>query len=422
MKPKRVLLLTVAYGGGHLQAAKAKKQELLSKDPHTVIYEVDILLDWVSRFIFKYYLDRWNHWQRTGQVVKQERLLRLQPIADILLWPFIFCRAFFTLLTKDIDQIIDTQNIGTSPLIKAIRFAKKFTKKNIYLEKVITELPTEEVTHFFRPIKGLSPRSRKMLKVISTMPLLKENQTSEDFWQEQCGLSEAHIQYGALPLRQSFIKLLDKKSKRKKLDLTLHVSNTDDLKEITSTMKRGSVKYKTGKNEIKITIDSEERVSIVMLGSRPNESATKEYVNHFINVLNQFKKPQKKDLLFVFCSSDKCANGYLLNKICKLVKEANPYPKTLTVIPLPYQDDHVIAPLFFRSDATFTRSGGLTAMELLSVCEGKIWIHAEKDRRGKSTITMPHWEEGNAYYLKQKKGAEFITPSEFNSMCRSYFS
>ena len=90
-----------------------------------------------------------------------------------------------------------------------------------------------------------------------------------------------------------------------------------------------------------------------------------------------------------------------------------------------FQCDDVIASLYYRSDATFTRSGGLTAMELMSVAQGQIWIHSET-RHG--TINgeslgrgMPIWERGNASYLQEKKGARFITPETFFDGCIPYF-
>ncbi|MBI5274794.1 MAG: hypothetical protein HY860_07075 [Chlamydiales bacterium] len=422
MKKQRILILTLTFGGGHLQAAKAKKEEVLSKDPHAIIYEVDVFTNWVSERLSNRYVEKWNDSQRTGNIAKLEWFIKCQPLADKIFWPIIFLHACYTLITKNIDHIIDTQNLGTSAILAAVRLAKKFTSKIIIVEKVITELPTEQVTHFFKPIKGLSENSKKIIRLISPAPLLKENQTAENFWQEQCGLSERSVNYVSLPLRPSFMELKQKQHNRKKMDLSIHTQSEEDHHFILETMRKGSIVYKNGKKSIQIHINPEDRVSILMLGSRPNEHATLEYIKHFINQLISTKQTHKKDLLFVFCSSDKSARGTLLQRVHHLVVNAHPYPTALTVIPMAFQDDKVIAPLFFRSDATLTRSGGLTSMELLTVCEGKIWIHSEHDKLGRTKATMPHWEEGNAYYLKQKKGAEFITPENFESVCGNFFA
>lgn len=422
MKIKKTLILTVAFGGGHLQAAKAKQKEILAKNPKEKVIEVDVLNDWVNKWLNVTYLAKWNEWQRVGNVCKQERLKKGLFLADIFFAPMIFYNTFKTLLAEDIDRIIDTQVVGTSSIILAIRLANRFTKKNLYLEKVITELPTDQVTHFFKPIKSLSRKSKKHLRIISTHPLLKEHQTTETFWKEQCGVPESIISYDSLPLRPSFIDLRKKQRVRKKMTLPIHYENAFEQKLILSAIKKGSSHYKVLKNELSMTIEPDDRVSLVMLGSRPNEKATLEYVEHFINILLKEKNQNKKDLLFVFCSSERNSRGFLLEKISNLVSQARNYPKSLTVIPMPFQDDSVIAPLFFRSDATFTRSGGLTSMELLTVCSGKIWIHAENLKKGSKIFMMPHWELGNAYYLKEKKGAEIVTPEKFESTCSWYFS
>jgi hypothetical protein len=64
-------------------------------------------------------------------------------------------------------------------------------------------------------------------------------------------------------------------------------------------------------------------------------------------------------------------------------------------------------------------------MELMSVAQGQIWIHSET-RHGtidEKTLEkgMPLWEQGNASYLKKKKGARFITPETFFDGCVPYF-
>ena len=45
--------------------------------------------------------------------------------ADIVFGTFIFMRTLYTLLKEGIDQIIDTQPVGTAPIIKAIKIARK---------------------------------------------------------------------------------------------------------------------------------------------------------------------------------------------------------------------------------------------------------------------------------------------------------
>jgi hypothetical protein len=81
-----------------------------------------------------------------------------------------------------------------------------------------------------------------------------------------------------------------------------------------------------------------------------------------------------------------------------------------------FQVDEIIAPLFFRSDMTCTRSGGQTAMELMCVGRGKIWIHSETRKKGRVLLDadllkgIPGWEAGNAAYLQRFRDAKLVTP------------
>ena len=134
---------------------------------------------------------------------------------------------------------------------------------------------------------------------------------------------------------------------------------------------------------------------------------------------------EERHLLFVFCNSHSGHKNSLLKRVHALIKKLEHFPHNLTVIPMCFQTDDVIASLYYRSDATFTRSGGLTAMELMSVAQGQIWIHSEV-RHGtidgeKLEKGMPIWEKGNATYLQKKKGARFITPDSFIDCCHPYF-
>ena len=90
------------------------------------------------------------------------------------------------MLKEGVDQIVDTQPVGTFAIIKAIKLARKITGKPLKLEKIVTELPTDNVIHFFKPIKLLSSTDRSLIKLITTLPLLKENQTAEGFWKKNC--------------------------------------------------------------------------------------------------------------------------------------------------------------------------------------------------------------------------------------------
>mgnify|MGYP001756648456 CR=1 FL=1 len=409
-KVQNLLLITSSGGGGHLQAAKAKIASIRSSNPNAIIYQQDLLLDWLGPVIGRLFGWIWNFSMKKGWVVMQERLQQSQRILDITFWPVIFTHAFAQLIRKNIDQIIDTQPLGTSAIIKATRLASFWTKKPLFVEKVITELPTEEVTHFFKPIKRLSDKDRLFLRIISAKPLAWDS--AKQFWLKACNIDETNVSYEGLPLRPAFYKYIDKVPST--IPLSVSIQSPYHRKMILESIHRGSIKTDIQNDIIYFILDPDEYVFTLMLGSQPTEKATIQYVKNFISF---YRKNQvlKKSHLFVLCGHyyRSCP---LLHKIYNLICSVEEYPNKLTIIPLPFQDDTIIAPLFSRSNATFTRSGGITSLELMAVARGSIWIHMEQHSDSK-LLRKPYpymvsWERGNAFYLYSIKGAQFITPDK----------
>lgn len=424
-KRKRLLLLTSSAGGGHMQAAKTKAVEALSADPDIEIIQKDLLIDMVGRRFGKCFVQLWNISQKKGNLRMLSFLSSNILTADRLFWVWIFSKVLFILIRKDIDRIIDTQPVGTSATIKAIKVARRFTGKELKLEKVITELPTEKVLHFFKPIKKLSQADRPYLRLISATPLLRPDQTSDAFWQKNCGLKVDDVLYEDFPLRAAFENFRQKlNSPTKRMKIEIKVKNYIEKFLIADTIKRGNLHTEIFRDKIALTIEPTDKVSTILLGSQPTEEATIKYVKSFIEMANKAGDRGFRHLLFVFCNHEAVHRNSLLRRVHDAIQKFTDYPEYLNIIPMCFQGDEVIAPLYYRSDATFTRSGGLTSMELMTVAQGQIWIHSEIKgtlEREKLGNGMPIWERGNAYYLREKKGAQFITPETFADFCSSYF-
>ncbi|CCB90100.1 glycosyltransferase family protein [Simkania negevensis] len=424
-KPKKLLLITSSGGGGHIQAANAKAVKALSEDPNLEIIQKDILIDWVGRRFGKCFVHLWNVSQKKGNLRMLSFLSKNIPVADILFWVLIFIKALRTILREDVDRIIDTQPVGTSATIKALKVASRFTGKKIKLEKVITELPTEKVLHFFKPIKGLSQADRNLLRLVSTTPLLSADQTPDAFWQKNCKLQESEVLYEDFPLRATFEVFRQKlDAPIERMNIEIKVKNYIEKFLIADTIKRGNLHAEIFRDKIAITIEPTDKVSTILLGSQPTEEATIKYVKSFIEMANKAGDRGFRHLLFVFCNHEAEHRNSLLRRVHDAIQKFTDYPQYLNIIPMCFQGDEVIAPLYYRSDATFTRSGGLTSMELMTVAQGQIWIHSEIKGtldREKLGNGMPIWERGNAHYLQEKKGAQFITPETFADFCSSYF-
>lgn len=424
--PETILMITLSAGGGHMQAARGKFKQIQEKNPNTRFLVCDLFIDTFGSAIGKSFNGWWDAPQETGNVSKQEwlRVMGL-PLADKLFWLPIFCKMLYILFTNPIDRIIDTQPVATSAIIKALRVFAFFRSKKIAFEKVLTELPSEAATLFFKPIKKLSSEDKKWIRIVCPFASLLDKDKQEAFWKAQCGLSLSSIEYGDPPLRPNFLKLQHQAKIPKDLTLKIFTHSEQESLLIEKAAKTTSLALITESPYLKLTIDAKDTVSIIMLGSRPHEKATLQYVKNFIDLAKQFPHSHSRHLVFVFCRNHRERTNSLLKRVHDIVVSEPNFPENLVILPMPFQDDDVIAPLFFRSDMTLTRSGGITAMELLSVCHGDIWIHTEQlDHKlsKKRALGMPFWEEGNAKHLVKQKGAKFITPDSFCLSCRDLFN
>lgn len=421
-----LLLLTSSGGGGLLQAAVAKQQEVLEKEPDTVIIRRDLLKDWMglsSSFLINF----WNRAQQKGNLRAQNICVWGQFLFDAFVWPRVFAVSLYTLFRYNIDRIIDTQPMGTSALLLAIRLYNRKRKKKVVLEKVLVDLPTKKATHFFRPIRKLTEGNRKYLRLTTIFPLLEPGETEEQFWQRNCRLQDAQICYEDLYVRKAFKGFQGKPRTSEETFLRLLYKEPGEFQLMRRAFRRGKVQAELTEKTVGFRISAESRVITILLGSQPSEEATCSYVKRFIQLAKESNSSKAPIYLFVFSAECK-GEGSLFQKIVEVVSRAKNYPAHLTVIPFSFQTDEEIAPLFHRSDLTITRSGGQTAMELMGVGTGQMCIHSEAKKNGKEPLTekdllrgIPGWEAENAVYLQKVRGAFVVTPDVMLPVARKVF-
>jgi hypothetical protein len=429
-KPRKVLIITSSGGGGCLQAAVAKEQEEKAKDPSVVIVKRDIMKDWYWKIIGKFGIGTWNMAQRSGSVAIQVLLQRCQPAADVIFWPQYFFRILSTVIKEDIDHVIDTQPQGTSAFLLALRLYNRRRKKNVILEKVVVDLPTERNVHFFRPIKRLSEKNKKLLRMVTIPPLLNEGESAEEFWRRHCNLSEKEVVYQHFAIRTAFQKFKGRKREEAPFSFTAKLHNPEERRLLTKLIEKGPLRAEIGEKSVCFTIAHEDRLVTILLGSQPSRGATLGYVRRFIRLAMEPDAIRTPVHLFVFCGHHRIGEDSLLRQVSDLVLRMKDCPRHLTIVPLSFQNDDTIAHAFYRSDLTCTRSGGQTAMELMCVMQGEIWIHSEaKKQPDQQQLTLaqllkgiPGWEAGSALYLHKLWNAKIVTPEIFVPHGRRFLS
>lgn len=409
------LIITASGGSGLLHAAKAQTQMIKNENPNAKIIQKDFMLDWLGKILGNFGIIAWNKAQKNGRVRFQEILVSFQPILDRLYWFPVFIKALRVLLKEDIDYVIDTQPLGTLAIIRAIRVYNKIKKKRVVLRKILVDLPTKKSTHFFNPIKKLSKINKEFIIVSTIEPLLEKNQKDKDFWEKYCSLDMSKISYDSYPVRQSFYNLQDKVRERKDYSIKIDCENLKEAAFVEDIAKKGSINMKKNETALEFQIKPDDFVITIILGSQPCFKAMLKYVNLLIEFL-QKESIQKNVKMFPYCS---ILRHGLIKKMHSAIMTLDNYPKNLTVIPMSFQKEEVIANLYFRSDFTITRSAGQTAIELMKVSSAKFCIHTEHSKKISETTDenllkgIPAWEAGIARYMKEKMNAILINPNSF---------
>jgi hypothetical protein len=409
-----VLIITASGGGGLLQAAYAKEQQIRIGNPDAVILKKDVMRDWIGAGFGRFGVRLWNGAQQSGRVWLLSFFGIAQRAVDWALWPRIFFQAAWTLFkNRDISRVIDTQPLFTSAILKAIRLFNYWRGKAIHLEKIFVDLPTRQAIHFCRPIRKLSKKDKRYLRVHTLPPLLAEGESPGQFWRSMCNLDEEAVCYDDSGIRHAFHRLKGAPWPEGIYPLKVSFQSEEEWRAIEQTASRGRLPlYRVG-NQAQLHLKPEQTVATVLLGSQPAFSATQGYARQFVQQMQS--TPSHEAALFLFCGPYAAARPgqkSLFQQVVEWARTIGDWPPNLTLVPMSFQDDSVIAPLFHRSDLTITRSGGQTVMELMAVARGMICIHSEAKTGERSALLsgIPGWEAGNALYLERARGAQIVTP------------
>lgn len=195
--------------------------------------------------------------------------------------------------------------------------------------------------------------------------------------------------------------------------------NAEEARLMTKSFEKGAIPAKVRPGEVEFTIEPNDRMITILLGSQPASEATYRYAKKFAALAKEF--PKSTTYLFVFCADHKEGEDSLFKRVAEIAKGMKNYPKNLSIIPFSFQNEDVIASLFFRSDINCTRSGGQTAMELMCVSTGEMYIHSEAKKGQDLLQGIPGWESASAVYLQRVCGAKIVTPDTVSSVARRLY-
>jgi hypothetical protein len=419
---KNILIITSSGGGGLKQAAKSVYQKIEKEEPNANIFVKDVLRDWMKGFGWASSYYNWT--QRKGYVFLQQSFVNLQKYADGVFWLPLFFIILRTMFKYEIDEIYDTQVVGISAMIKAARLYGHCKKKKVLTKRIVIDLPTDKCTHFFANVKRLSKKDRSFFSLVSIKPLLKKGQTPDEFWLKNCNLLEKDVVYDYFPVRAAFRNYMGLPRCIEPFSISIRTKHKEEQLIIEKLLEKKVTPVTFSHESSTFTIAPQDQVVAVLFGTHPTQEAMYQYIDQFLQIA---KLETKKMYLFMFCND--YAPKSIFTWLIDSMKEKIDQVESLIIVPMSFQQEDVIASLFYRSNLTITRSGGSTIMELMAISHGENWIHSQRKKKNSEEKLsykqllkgIPAWEAGNADYMHHYYDAKIVTPQTAYELYRAVF-
>ncbi|MCF6807570.1 hypothetical protein L3V79_04095 [Thiotrichales bacterium 19S9-12] len=352
---------------------------------------VDVLLDII---IAGYILAAvWNALQKNDEAEMLKRSVNLQEISDKANASIVKSTIFNMLQQaatiqgkKPYTEIISTQAMALPALCDAVidynNWVDKYNEtahtslQKITIHQYFTDLPTEGAIHYFKALNSLNNDQKSVIKLygvgLDEQTARIHLNNADDF----SGIYDIPPKDNPM-VRPGF----------KNLNTSLH--NKWHQTNIIKNIKYHDHNKNTHQN---ITIDADEEIASVMLGSQASLDTIK-YIESLAR-LAKFKK------IFVFGGQ----KDEISNKIDYFINENSDYlnKHSIEIIRLGHLDDTQMQPIMTRSNVIVQRGGGLSTMEQMAMnhhSNQKIFIH-HADGNNQETLTSGIlWEDGNANKL-----------------------
>lgn len=382
-----VLLLTNGCGHGHISCSKMISSEIKTHKTALRVFEREYHTSVWGRLIGEVAIRIWSSQQDHQDITALNRHLKFQWVEEWILYPWIFLYFVTCIFWNNVDTIITVQPLGLKGMIHAARFVNFIRwlignkRKPIKIQMVLTELPTEKTENYFIALRKLRDADRKIFQLHTIEP---KNLDPERFFKEKTGLSpkENQVVFDTPCVRKAFLNPSPSNK-----SLKFKYAGDGELALLRKFY--GSGCKATEERTIEYPIAKEDKVYTLMLGGNGSKSAIVDYINKIATAL---KTKPGQQYLFVFAGKFKKKDS-LYSQVCETIQSLN-LPQHFRVIPLSYQSDQEIAPLFARSNFTLTKTGGSTALELYATQPKKMLFHQASEKAG-----MVIWEEGNADFL-----------------------
>ena len=447
--PRRALVLECSGGSGHKRAAALVAESLQS---HGIPYDKYDVLNSDCTFVpsvGQWCANFWDGAQTRGSVSTLDSLVAYcqMPMLIMCYFPtYFYIRKLLN--TPDAAGLLPDRIIATSPMFlpgiaAAVQNVNKQSGRHVEIDLYMTELPTDQTHHYYRPLRQLTDKQAANLTLHAMPPHSAELQrkyggNEAAYWRDKTG--------HALQVRHTYIvgrayTAADLPAPNQQVSICLRAQS-----DVEKAFAKRHFAYEADTDTYQLDIKPDDHVELIMLGGVPTRESVLGYARQAIADAPLLANHH---FLFLACGA---ASGDIYKSVTELI-ESHKIPENLTIVPFTTQE---AARIMARADSTVTRSGGLTSIEIMWLKSAgrttkKIFIHSEhaRDKEASSLSThrllaqmlrstgglppksveegqaalrqayeeylcqgIPHWEAGNARYLRQEYNARCITPTE----------
>jgi len=360
--------------------------------------------------------ESWDKLQRSGDISGLRRLVSLQPLTQ---------RLFGRQCRKFIQSVVEANKLGyrlppkrmisTQPLlVRSLLEGSLGRGVDLYM----TDLPTEEAVHFFGALDSMPKDSVSDQLFLHTLAPMHGG---KEVLQNMSGVRHIMLEK-FMPIEDSFIQPggLPSPGQAVAIRLKAQIPLEEEFLE-------------TGPVTNPVILQADDEVVLVMLGSQPTVDAMLKYAVESLKLPDPDKG---KRYIFLACGRPgTAAYKQLYADMLALLGSSGTANGTILV---PFTGQRA-AELLGRADVTITRSGGLTAGELLALQrrgdKKRFLLHVEPvcdEAKTRTLAALPAtvsdadafrlasmhanllgmvpWEAGNARYLQQIVSAKLVEP------------
>jgi hypothetical protein len=235
----------------------------------------------------------------------------------------------------------------------------------------MTDFPSEYSIHYFPLLKLVSARNKKLFDFYVPQPFY-QGVPEDVFWSKHCRMDMARVHIipdEKLPVREAFRNFdIAQKNRTKKYEFHFDFLNEEERELVNRTFsekKKLSGSFFWKEFALYFNSNPSDFVWSIMLSSCPPEKAIFSYLEQYFRFAKESASRFSHYYLILFCGRHEANTETLFKKVSDHIAQCREkgLDDRISIIPVIFQKDDVVANTFYGSDIMHTGSGGSSSFE-----------------------------------------------------------